>query len=181
VRAEISFAANNRKRSNAGNSAYIRRNIPGEDAMKKIMFLLSFLVCFSSTLLANESPQALQDAFMTALKANDAQGLANCYSIDAVNFPVDSMIGIGPESAKASWNGFFEAYKIVDASLSEKHLEIHGDTAIAWGLFTIMAEPAEGGDVVEMQGRYMDVARKIDGTWLYVADHASIPPPAPED
>jgi uncharacterized protein (TIGR02246 family) len=149
--------------------------------MKKMMFLLFFLVCFSSTSLANESPQALQEAFMTALKANDAQGLADCYASNAVNFPVDSMMGIGPESALQSWSGFFAAYKVVDANLSEKHLEIHGDTAIAWGLFTIMAEPAEGGDVVEMKGRYMDVARNIDGTWLYVADHASVPPPAPED
>jgi hypothetical protein len=40
-----------------------------------------------------------------------------------------------------------------------------------------MAEPAEGGDVVEMKGRYMDVARNMDGTWLYVADHASMPLP----
>ena len=58
---------------------------------------------------------------------------------------------------------------------------IHGDTAIAWGLFTIMAEPAEGGDAVEMKGRYMDIARNMYGTWLYVADHASLPIPAPEN
>ncbi len=118
---------------------------------------------------------------MAALKANDAQGLANCYASDAVNFPVDTLVGIGPESALQSWGGFFAAYKVVDASLSDEHLEIHGDTAIAWGLFTIMAEPVEGGDAVEMKGRYMDVARNIGGTWLYVADHASMPFPAPED
>jgi ketosteroid isomerase-like protein len=129
--------------------------------MKKMFCFVFCLVCFASSSLANESPQALQDAFMTALKANDAQGLAECYSSDAVNFPVDTLVGIGPESAK--------------------HLEIHGDTAIAWGLFTIMAEPAEGGDPIEMKGRYMDIARNIDGTWLYVADHASMPLPARED
>ena len=38
-----------------------------------------------------------------------------------------------------------------------------GDTAVAWGLFTIMAEPVAGGEAVEMQGRYMDVAKNIDG------------------
>jgi ketosteroid isomerase-like protein len=80
-----------------------------------------------------------------------------------------------------SWGGFFAAYKVVDAALSEEHLEIHGDTAVAWGLFTIMAEPVEGGEAVEMKGRYMDVARNIDGSWLYVADHASMPLPAPEE
>jgi ketosteroid isomerase-like protein len=102
--------------------------------MNKLLCLLSCLACFSSLSLANESPQDLQDAFMTALKANDAQGLADCYTSDAVNFPVDTLVGIGPESAKASWSSFFAAYKVVDASLSSTHLEIHGDTAIAWGL-----------------------------------------------
>jgi len=149
--------------------------------MKKVMCLLTCLVCFSSSSFANESPQALQDAFMAALKANDVQGLADCYTGNAVNFPVGALVGSGPESVIESWSGFFAAYTVVGASLSDTHMEIHGDTAVAWGLFTIMAEPAEGGDAVEMKGRYMDVARNMDGIWLYVADHASMPLPAPQD
>jgi uncharacterized protein (TIGR02246 family) len=149
--------------------------------MKKMMYLLTCLACFSSSSFANESPLALQDAFMAALKANNVQGLAECYTSDAVNFPVGTLVGSGPESVIESWNGFFAAYTVVDASLSDTHMEIHGDTAVAWGLFTIMAEPAEGGDAVEMKGRYMDVARNMDGIWLYVADHASMPLPAPQD
>ena len=145
------------------------------------MFLLTCLVCSQSSSFANESAEALQGAFMAALRANDAQALAECYTNDAVNFPVGSLIGNGPESVIESWSGFFADFKVVDASLSETHLEVHGDTAIAWGLFTIMAEPAEGGETVEMKGRYMDVARNMDGTWLYVADHASIPIPAAEE
>lgn len=149
--------------------------------MTKLMFLLTSLVCFSSSSSANESAEALQDSFLAALRANDVQALADCYTSDAVNFPVGSLIGTGPESVIESWGGFFAAYTVVDASLSEQHLETHGDTAVAWGLFTIMAEPTEGGDLVEMKGRYMDVARNMDGTWLYVADHASMPLPAPEE
>ena len=149
--------------------------------MTKLMYLLTSLVFLSSSSFANESAEALQDAFMAALRANDVQALADCYASDAVNFPVGSLIGTGPESVIESWGGFFAAYKVVDANLSEQHLETHGDTAVAWGLFTIMAEPTEGGDPVKMKGRYMDVARNVDGTWLYVADHASMPLPAPEE
>jgi ketosteroid isomerase-like protein len=58
--------------------------------------------------LANESLQALQDSFIKALRGNDAQGLAACYTADAMNFPVDSLIGIGPDSVEASWDGFFD-------------------------------------------------------------------------
>jgi uncharacterized protein (TIGR02246 family) len=126
---------------------------------------------------ANQSPRALQEAFMTALRANDAAGLAACYAEEAVSFAVSQTKGIGPEFVKADWEGFFSTMTVVSAELSESHLETHGDTAIAWGLFTIVAQPVDGGEPVELQGRYMDVARNIDGVWLYVADHASMPIP----
>ena len=126
---------------------------------------------------ANDSPEALQDAFMTALLANDADGIAACYAADATNYPLDSMSGIGPESARASWGGFFTAYRVTDARLSDDQLIVLGDTAVAWGLFNITAEPVEGGEPVEFKGRYTDVAKNMDGSWLYVMDHASVPSP----
>lgn len=144
--------------------------------MTKTLAALALL--WAAPLLANDSPQALQDAFMTAILNNDADAIAACYAEDAVNFTLDSMMGTGPESARESWGNFFSAFEVQKAELSEKHLEVHGDTAIAWGLFTIVATPREGGDPVEFRGRYMDVARDIDGRWLYVADHASMPLPS---
>ena len=101
----------------------------------------------------------------------------NCYTADATNFPLDSMSGIGPESVRASWGGFFGAFRIIDANLSDDQLIVLGDTAVAWGLFNITAVPVDGGEPVDMQGRYTDVAKNIDGTWLYVMDHASVPSP----
>lgn len=146
--------------------------------MQKIVATVLFL-SVSSLALANESPQALQDTFMAGVITNNADAIAACYTDDAVNFTLDNMVGIGPESARQSWGSFFEAFDVDKAELSETHLEVHGDTAIAWGLFMIIATPRDGGEPVEFRGRYMDVARKIDGRWLYVADHASMPlPPA---
>lgn len=143
--------------------------------------VLLLVLSASSPVLANDSPQALQDAFLKALRANDVEGMAACYTEDATNFPTDSLIGVGPESVRASWGGFLDAYRVIDARLSQQHLEQSGDLAVAWGLFTIVAGPIGGGEPAEMQGRYMDVARNIDGRWLYIADHASIPLPAPEE
>ena len=145
--------------------------------MKKQYLVLLMLLPAWNLGFANDSPQALQDAFMTAMRANDVDGLAACYTADATNFPLDSMSGIGPESVRASWGGFFGAFRIIDASLSDDQLIVLGDTAIAWGLFNITAVPVEGGEPVDMQGRYTDVAKNIDGTWLYVMDHASVPSP----
>ncbi len=133
------------------------------------------------TVHANDSPKALQEAFLAALRDNDAQGLAACYAKDAVNFPLDALVQTGgPEAVRADWERFFAGNRVLKIELAQDHLEVHGDTAIAWGLFSLLMEPAEGGEAVEMTGRYMDVARNIDGQWLYVADHASVPLAAPE-
>jgi ketosteroid isomerase-like protein len=148
--------------------------------MKNFLIMIAGVLCFSATSMANESAAALQEAFVAGLVANDAQALADCYAPDAINFPVSTLVGHGPDSVAESWGGFFSSFKVIAADLSDGHLEIHGDTAIAWGFFKIVAEPIEGGEAVEMLGRYMDVARNFDGHWLYVADHASIPPPAAE-
>ncbi len=149
--------------------------------MKKLLLVVALMAAYAAPAAANGSPEALQAVFMAALRASDAQGLANCYTSDAVNFPVDALIGKGPESVAASWTRFFAAFTVIEATLSEQHMETHGDTAIAWGIFTIRSEPAEGGEIVEMQGRYMDVARNFGGRWLYVADHVSLPLPQPPE
>ena len=148
--------------------------------MRKCLILFTGVLCCSAVAMANESAEALQNAFVAGLVANDPQALADCYAADAINFPVGALVGHGQDSVAESWAGFFSTFKIVGATLSEGHLETHGDTAIAWGFFKIVAEPVDGGETVEMIGRYMDVARNFDGNWLYVADHASVPRPAPD-
>ena len=145
--------------------------------MNRIMLLAIVALC--NTAQAFDSPQALQDGFMGAFRANDAEGMAACYTADATNYPPEAMSGTGPDAVRASWGEFFKQYRVMGVELSNKHMEVSGDLAAAWGLFTITAEPVGGGEPVVMAGRYTDVSRNIGGSWLYVADHASMPLPAP--
>ena len=138
------------------------------------------LLVLASPLSAFESPEALQMAFEAAMRNNDAEGLAACYTEDAVNFPPDAMIGHGPDSARQSWGAFFEQNTVLSLELSEKQMVKSGDLAVAWGLFHLRFQPKAGGEPVDMMGRYMDAARPVDGRWLYIADHASIPMVVPE-
>ena len=120
----------------------------------KAIFAVIFIL-FTTPVFANESPKALQDAFVAAMKANDAAGLAACYSEDAISFAVDHMAGKGPEFVQADWGRFFSVYRVLDIQLKYEHMESHGDTAIAWGLFELTVEPVVGGESVVMAGRYM--------------------------
>ena len=148
--------------------------------MKMLLTLFATFTLFSTPVFGNDSPKALQDAFVQAMENNDADGLAACYTNDAVSYAVDVMAGVGPNFVRDSWNAFFAVYTVKAISLSETHMETFGNTAAAWGLFTMLVEPVDGGEATEMRGRYMDVAKKVDGNWLYIADHASVPLPAEE-
>jgi ketosteroid isomerase-like protein len=144
----------------------------------KHLFILFSCLLFTPQLLANDSPEALQEAFMTALRANDTAGLAACYTEDATSYDVGTQVVHGPEGVAASWGSFFAAFDVVEARLFNNTLETHGDTGIAWGEFSLLVTPKEGGEAVELIGRFTDVSRNIDGKWLYILDHVSMPPPA---
>ncbi len=137
--------------------------------------LAAALLVFAPPAFAQDSPEALQQVFLDALLANDAEALAACYTPDATNFPVGAMMGHGPESVRQDWAGFFEQWRVLEASLHDGQIVREGDLAVAWGLFTLLAEPVGGGEPVEMKGRYLDAARPVDGRWLYIVDHASVP------
>lgn len=149
--------------------------------MKLFAFAVISLT-LTASIQASDSPQALQDSFMKALLASDAEAISVHYADDAVSYDVATQSVSGPEGVKASWGGFFEAYTVLSAELFNNTVETHGDTGIAWGEFRMTVEPAGGGDPVEMVGRFSDVSRNFDGTWMYVMDHVSMPlPPPPEE
>ena len=124
-----------------------------------------------------ESPELLLDAFVRALAANDANAVAACYAKDAICYAMDEMVGIGPDFVRESWNNFFSVYTIRDVRLTDTHTEAFGDTAATWGLFVMRVETVSGAEEIELQGRFTDVAKRFDGAWRYIVDHASVPLP----
>ena len=144
--------------------------------------LLVSLFCVSiNHVFADEGMNEIGDAFVRAFKANDLDGVVALYAEDAVSFPADTMAAQGKEQIRQSWGGLLNNFDVQDLIVSNAHHETSGDLSAAWGNFKMILLPKEGGDQVVMEGRFTDVARKIDGKWLYVADHASLPlPPPPE-
>ena len=124
-----------------------------------------------------DSSQALQDAFVEALAANDADAVAACYAEDAVCFSMDEMIGIGPDFVRESWNNFFRIYTIREVALTDTRSAVCDETVAVWGLFRMLVDTVAGGEEIELHGRFTDVAMNRGGRWMYIADHASVPLP----
>ena len=92
-------------------------------------------------------------------------------------FPGGPM-AMGRAAIRDGYAGYFDAYVIKEATLSEMGHTGSGDTMTAWGTFRIvMQSKADGSEITEV-GRFTDVQRLVDGRWLYAVDHASDDPPA---
>lgn len=149
--------------------------------MRHIALALGIVLAAASASAADPGISDLDKAWTKAMLANDVAAVGALYAPDAVMYPPDAMESKGREAIQKGYADFLGSMKVLDAKLTPAGNETHGDTQIGWGRWALKLAPKAGGDPVQMEGRYMAVARKIGGKWLYVADHASAPlPPAPE-
>lgn len=151
--------------------------------MQKIrMFVLAgvLALCASPLLASDKAGGSVQDCWLPAFKAMDADAVAQCYAPDAVLWLPGTPMMQGRDAIREGYVGFFSAFTIKSMTLVEMGESRHGDESTAWGSFTlVMAAKSDGKEVTQV-GRYTDLSRKIDGKWMYIMDHASDdPPPAP--
>jgi uncharacterized protein (TIGR02246 family) len=123
---------------------------------------------------AQETPEALGDAFCAAVAAEDANALAALYTEDADSYSPDGTIQKGRAEIAASWKTFFDGNDGFTCTLDKKGGDGDKKTHTAWGLWTMTATPAAGGEKFTMAGRFMDIAVKTADGWRYKADHASM-------
>lgn len=145
------------------------------------LVLAAVLAAAAIPALAQDSGIKATDArWEKAMRAGDAGAAAACYANDALLwFPGDAEAK-GKDAIRKLYQGFFDAYKVVDVELSEPGSQTNGDLSAGWGHYTLKLQPKKGGDPVVLKGRYTAAARRIGGQWVYVADHASAEPePAP--
>lgn len=123
---------------------------------------------------AQDTPDALAAAFCAAVAAEDKAALGALYTEDADSYGPDGSVIAGRAAIAESWGSFFDAFDELSCALNEAGHIKSRKNATVWGLWTITGTPAEGGDMVEMNGRYMDVVVKTKDGWRYRADHVSM-------
>ena len=98
--------------------------------------------------------------FMANFGRQDAAGMASLYTATGSVLPANSDILSGAENVQAFWQGAFDM-GLKEAVLETIELEVHGDTAIETGHYTLKAE---GGAVAD-SGKYIVIWKNDGGTW----------------
>jgi ketosteroid isomerase-like protein len=123
--------------------------------------------------------KAVDAAWMKAMKANDLEAVVACYASDAVLWLPDAPEARGTKAIRDVYAGYFNAYTVSDAALTNASYQTSGDLSTAWGNFKLTLAPKAGGSPVVLTGRFTSVSKKSGGKWAYVADQASNDPPPP--
>ena len=139
--------------------------------MKYFAFAAAALL--ASPALAQESPEALEEAFVAAIAAEDTAALADLYTEDAVSFSPDGGVAAGKDAITAAWAPFFAGFDNIAMTLNQQGEIAEKKSRAVWGLWTMTATSAETGEAMSFSGRYTDVAVKTKAGWKYRNDHAS--------
>ena len=121
--------------------------------------------------------ESLDAAWTKAMKTNDGEAVAACYASDAVLWLPDMPEARGAKAIHDAYAHLLAEMTVENVTLSNVSYQTSGDLSTGWGHGTLTLRPKKGGDAVVMQLRFIDVAKRVDGRWLYVADHASTEPP----
>ncbi len=109
-----------------------------------------------------------------ALNAKDIDGVMSLYAPDLVSFDIVGPLRyVGADNKRRAWQEVSAlsafAYEVHDLNVTT-----HGELAFVHSLNHLNATLASG-HITEMWLRWTACLRRIDGVWLVVHDHVSVP------
>jgi uncharacterized protein (TIGR02246 family) len=122
---------------------------------------------------------ALDQAWIKAAKAGDLEGLVALYAPDAVVYTPDAMEVRGTAAIRQHYADMLKMITVKDMTMTSSQYHTAGDLSVGWFRWTMVAVPTDSPDPVTTDGRATAIARKINGKWLYINDHASVPASPP--
>jgi uncharacterized protein (TIGR02246 family) len=111
-----------------------------------------------------------------ALNAKDLEGVMALYAPDLVSFDLTPPLRyVGADKKRRAWHDAFAAFTgPIAYEVRDVHVTTHGELAFVHSLNHIRATLASG-QIIDLWLRWTACWRRIDGVWLVVHDHVSVP------
>ncbi|MBT1539567.1 nuclear transport factor 2 family protein [Ralstonia solanacearum] len=125
--------------------------------------------------------RALIQEWAEAVRAKDVNAVMRHYAPDVVVFDVMPPLFVkGAESYRRNWQDWFDVLEgPADFQFVDLHLVVGAYLACCFSVNRLRARYRDGAKH-DAQTRATVCWRKIDGRWLVVHEHASVPMPVPE-
>jgi uncharacterized protein (TIGR02246 family) len=119
--------------------------------------------------------QRVED-YAKAVRAKDIDAVMSLYAPNIVSFDVDPPLRYaGIENKRQAWRAFFAAHPgPLTYEVRELEIATEGALAFVHGVNHVQGTLANGHDS-DLWVRWTACFRRIDGAWLVVHDHVSVP------
>lgn len=115
------------------------------------------------------------EGLVQALCAKDIDGVMAFYAPNIVSFDLTPPLRyVGAETKRRAWQDAFAAYTSFAYEVRELHVTTHGELAVVHSLNHVTGTLASG-QITDLWLRWTACFRRIDGVWLVVHDHVSVP------
>lgn len=122
--------------------------------------------------------RALLERWTKAFEARDLNGVMSIYAPGNTLIAYDVVAPLQYQGADAYRKDYAEFFQQFSGPLQveqrDDHIDASGDMAVAYGLER-MTGRLKNGTPVDVWMRYTDQLKRIDGQWLVVHEHISVP------
>jgi uncharacterized protein (TIGR02246 family) len=111
-----------------------------------------------------------------AIRAQDIDGVIALYAPDVASFDITPPLRfVGVDRKRRAWQESFAAFPSdITYEVRDLNVTVHGELAFAHSVNHVNATSA-AGRVTDLWLRWTACFRRIDGVWLIVHDHISVP------
>ena len=103
--------------------------------------------------------------YSDSLNAGDLDRWLSLWTEDGVQMPPNEPAVVGKERIAERVQGFVDRFAF-DISITNEEVGAAGEWAYARGVYAATLTPKEGGDRVQIDGKYMTILRRqSDGSW----------------
>jgi uncharacterized protein (TIGR02246 family) len=143
-----------------------------------VLMLLALVFCPPAKADAREDIKALEDRFIAAVKAKDLDAIMKVYIPDQTLFVFDvepPRQYVGAAAYRKDWQAFLDSFNgAITFELTD--LDITTDDNLAYShSIQRVAGTDKRGEKLDLTVRVTDVYKKINGNWLVIHEHVSVP------
>jgi ketosteroid isomerase-like protein len=118
--------------------------------------------------------QRIQD-YTKAISAKDLDRVMSFFAPNLVSFDLEPPLRyLGADNKRHRWQEGFAAYRSIHYEVRELNVMMDGDLALVNGL-NHFDGTLTNGHTTDVWVRWTACFRRIDGVWLIVHDHVSVP------
>ena len=131
--------------------------------------------------MSRESIDRNHQAWLDAMKANDAEALGRLVTEDAVLMPPNQPVIAGRAAVIDWFAGVVEHARTTGVEVPQREVIVAGDVAVERGSFVWTVAPTAGGSPIEDRGNFLAIhQRQVDGTWKVTRNiwNSTVPAPA---